>query len=73
MRLVLDDLDHDRQVRGQLDQTGRVDDAVGAKAGDAVDDGGACEAFGSESLQERARQRRVPHRSDSPRKIRTRN
>lgn len=41
MCLILDNLDHDWQVRGQLEQAGGVDDAVRAKACDAVDDRGA--------------------------------
>ena len=60
MCLVIDNLDHDRQIRGQLDQTGSVDDAVRAKACSAVDDRGACETLGPESLKQRTQQRRVP-------------
>ena len=57
---VVDNLDHDGQVCGQVEHAGGVDDAVGAKACDAVDDRGACETFGPESLEERTRERRVP-------------
>jgi hypothetical protein len=46
MCLVLDNLNHDGQVRRQLDQAGSVDDTVRAKACDAVDDRGACETLG---------------------------
>ena len=33
MCLVIDNLDHNRQIRGQLDQTGSVDDAHSVKTG----------------------------------------
>lgn len=60
MCLIVDDFDHDRQVCGQFDEAGRVDDAVGAKAGDTVHDRGTRETLGPESLEERTRERRVP-------------
>lgn len=59
MCLVVDDFDHDGQVCGQFDETGRVDDAVGAKARDAVHDCGTRETVGPEPLEERTRERRV--------------
>ena len=59
MCLVVDDFDQERQVCGQFDETGRVDDAVGAKARDAVHDRGTRETLGPESLEERTRERRV--------------
>jgi hypothetical protein len=57
--LIVNDLDHDRQVCGQLDQAGRVNDTVRAKPCDAMHDSRTGKSLSPETLQERSRQRRV--------------
>ena len=53
MLLGVDDLDDQRQVLGQLQQVGRVDDAARAEAGEAPQHGGPREALLAQALDQR--------------------
>jgi hypothetical protein len=59
VRLIVNDLDHDWQICGQLDQAGRMNDAVRAKPCDAMHDGRTGKSLSAETLQQRSRQRRA--------------
>jgi hypothetical protein len=59
MLVVLDDFDDHGQVRRQVHQAGRVDDARRAEARDPVQHGGTGKSLATEPLEERPVQRLV--------------
>lgn len=59
MRLIVDNLDEDRQIRGQLEQARGVDHAAGTKASHATNHRRAGEPFCTQSIQQGSGEWRV--------------